>query len=89
MEADPFSPDLVNAAILLVVEKTTEAVKTTKGDMDAANRLVWDWCLSDPVVRLAYMRVLFHSNAVRNVAMACVAPELFAPRPGVPAARKG
>jgi hypothetical protein len=71
MKADPFSPDLVNAAILLVVEKTNEAVKRTQGDMDAANRLVWSWCQTNTALRLAFLRILFNNNAVRNVSTAC------------------
>lgn len=71
METDPFSSKLVNGAVQLVIEKTNEAVKATNGNLEAANRLVWDWCQSDPALRLACLRILFNENAVRKVAQAC------------------
>lgn len=71
METYPFSPKLINEAVLLVIEKTTEAVKATNGDMDAANLLVWDWCHSNAALRRAYLRILFKENAVLKVGKVC------------------
>lgn len=71
MEANPFSQELVNAATLLVIEKTNEAVKRTNGDLEAANLLVWRWCQSNTALRRAFLRILFNENAVRNVSKVC------------------
>lgn len=71
MEINPFSSELINGAVQLVIEKTNEAVKASNGSLEAANRLVWDWCQSDPALRLAYLRIVFNENAVRMVSQVC------------------